>query len=90
MRNKPLNFRKVEGELIRAVRQELKKELQLKIRRKEIIMEVINNLTRYNKLWVALIGALVNILVAYFGGADWLNTTVALLTALGVYTVANK
>lgn len=46
---------------------------------------------RYNKLWVALAGALVVGLSSYFGpDAQWVQTVIAVLTALGVYAAPNK
>lgn len=49
-------------------------------------------MTKYNKFLVAIAGAVVAGLFAYFGSdvPAWVNTLVAVLTALGVYGVPNK
>lgn len=47
------------------------------------------NLSKYNKLWVALVGTIVQLLTIYFGDAQWLPVIVAFLTAVGVYQVKN-
>lgn len=50
----------------------------------------INWAKQYNKLWIAVLGASVSIASLYFGTEQWFTITINLLTALGVYTVANK
>ena len=50
----------------------------------------IASLAKYNKLWIALLGAVVNLLVVYFAGAEWVNILVSFLTAIGVYSVRNE
>lgn len=50
----------------------------------------MKNLAKYNKLWVALVGAGVQLLTIYFGSAEWLPVVVAFLTAAGVYQVKNE
>ncbi len=48
------------------------------------------NLSRYNKLWVALVGAVVTALVTYYGKNQAVQSLVPFLTAIGVYTTPNK
>lgn len=45
---------------------------------------------KYNKLIVALVGAAVAGLNVYYNSPDWVTMLVPVLTALGVYQVANK
>lgn len=47
------------------------------------------NLGRFNKLWIALLGAVVTVLVGYFENVEWLQNLVPFLTALGVYQTRN-
>lgn len=49
-------------------------------------------MSKYNKAWVALIGVLVTWAAAYAPASysHWLQLLVGLLTALGVYQVANS
>lgn len=48
------------------------------------------NLGKYNKLWLALIGALVAFLIQFYGADNSIVTlVVGLLTALGVYAAPN-
>jgi len=47
-------------------------------------------LQKYNKLFVALVGAGVQLLGIYYGSAEWFPVVVAFVTAAGVYQVANK
>lgn len=49
-----------------------------------------NLLARYNKLWVALLGAIVTVFVQMYGSNAKVQVVVAVLTALGVYTTPNK
>lgn len=46
---------------------------------------------KYSKFIVAIVGAVVAGLFAYFGNdvPTWVNTFIAVLTALGVYQVPN-
>lgn len=49
------------------------------------------NLGKYNKLWVALIGAGVAVLTRHFGGDNSFVLDIeALLTAAGVWAAPNK
>lgn len=48
------------------------------------------NLSKYNKLWLALAGATVQLALAYFPTEPWVPVLAAFLTALGVYQVENK
>lgn len=48
-------------------------------------------MTKYNKFIVAIVGAVVAGLYSYYGAGNQLvQTVVAVVTALGVYTVPNK
>lgn len=44
---------------------------------------------QYNKLWIALLGAIVTTLTVYFPSEQWVTMLVTFLTALGVYSVPN-
>ena len=45
----------------------------------------------YSKLYVALAGAVVQVLTNWLGSANvWTVTAIALLTALGVYAAPNR
>lgn len=50
------------------------------------------NLGKYNKLIVAVIGGAVQLASLYYGQdtPSWINTLIAIATALGVYQVPNK
>ncbi len=52
--------------------------------------DIVNNPDKYAKLYVALGGAVLNLLLEYFPDAKWLQPIVALLTAYGVFQVPNK
>lgn len=45
---------------------------------------------QYNKLWIALIGAGVQLVSIYFPTAEWVPVLIAFLTAIGVFQVPNK
>lgn len=47
-------------------------------------------LARYNKFWIALLGAVLTVVVQHFGDQSAVQVVVAILTALGVYQVPNK
>ena len=51
----------------------------------------MKNLTKYNKFWVAGIGAIISGLLLYYGTTtpDWVNLIVLVATALGVYATPN-
>lgn len=52
---------------------------------------MLQKLAKYNKLWVALIGAIVTFVGQYYGvNNEVYRVAVPLLTALGVYAVPNK
>lgn len=48
------------------------------------------NLSKYNKLWIALAGAGVQLVLTYFPTEPWVPILIAFLTAVGVYQVPNK
>ncbi len=48
------------------------------------------NLSKYNKLWIALAGAAVQLLTVYFPTEPWVPIVIAFLTAVGVYTAKNQ
>lgn len=50
----------------------------------------MKKLASYNKLIVALIGAIVTVVVQFYGGNNVVQIVVSVLTALGVYQVPNK
>lgn len=50
----------------------------------------MDNLGKYNKLWVALVGAVVIIAIRHFGADNmYVLDLISLLTAAGVYQVPN-
>jgi type IV secretory pathway VirB2 component (pilin) len=51
-----------------------------------------NNMGKYNKFIVAIVGGVVSGLNLYFGDGnpEWVGMLVAIVTALGVYQVPNK
>lgn len=51
---------------------------------------MLKKLAPYNKLIVALVGAVVTVLVQFYGNNAALQVVVAVLTAAGVYQVRNK
>ena len=55
-------------------------------------MREINNMGKYNKFIVAIVGGAVSGLNIYFGDTspEWLNAVILVVTALGVYQVPNK
>lgn len=52
----------------------------------------MENLSKYNKFIVAVVGFAVIAVTSYYGDTQpqWLEPLIALLTSLGVYQVANK
>lgn len=44
---------------------------------------------KYNKLWIALAGAIITVLVDYFGNHELVAQLIPFLTALGVYRTPN-
>lgn len=53
-------------------------------------MDLFKNPGSYAKFYVALTGAFVALLTAYFGDAQWLPILVSFLTAIGVYVKENN
>ncbi len=53
-------------------------------------MNILNKLAPYNKFLVALLGAVVTVVVQFFGDNQLVGVVVAVLTALGVYQVPNR
>lgn len=51
---------------------------------------MINKLAPYNKLLVALLGAIVTVVVQFYGTSELVQVVVSVLTALGVYQVPNS
>lgn len=49
----------------------------------------MKDLQKYNKFWIALVGAVATILVQQYGENEWVQALLPLLTALGVYQVRN-
>lgn len=47
-------------------------------------------MSKYNKLLVALVGAVVTVLVNYYSDNALIQNLIPFLTALGVYQVRNK
>lgn len=50
----------------------------------------MNELQKYNKFIVAIVGAVVSYLVAHYGAQDWVNAVVLAATAIGVYSIPNQ
>lgn len=46
--------------------------------------------TKYDKLLVALLGAVVTVVETQYSTSHWVQVAVAVLTALGVYSTPNK
>jgi FtsH-binding integral membrane protein len=51
---------------------------------------MFKKLAPYNKLIVALLGAVITVVVQYYGKNQVVQLAVSLLTALGVYVAPNK
>lgn len=51
---------------------------------------MLAKLAKYNKLVVALVGAVVTVLLNQYSDVEWLQALVPFLTAAGVYQVANR
>lgn len=50
----------------------------------------INWTKQYNKLWIALLGAILTTLTVYFPSEQWVTLIVTFLTAAGVYAAPNR
>ena len=50
---------------------------------------MLEKLKPYNKFLIALLGAVVTVVVQHYGDSNIVQIVVAILTALGVYTVPN-
>jgi len=50
----------------------------------------INWAKQYNKLWIALLGAVLTTLSVQLPGNDWVTLVITFTTALGVYIAPNK
>lgn len=53
-------------------------------------MNIIDTLKPYNKFLIALLGAILTVVVQYYGDNTYVVMVTSLLTALGVYQVPNK
>ena len=53
-------------------------------------MNFINWAKQYNKLWIALLGAVLTVLSVYFPSAQWVTILITFATAFGVYAAPNK
>jgi uncharacterized membrane protein len=53
-------------------------------------MQFINWAKQYNKLWIALLGAILTVLTVYLPTSQWVTVLVTFVTALGVYAAPNK
>lgn len=54
-------------------------------------MTLLNHpLAKYNKLLVALVGAVATVLVQEYANSEWVQAALPFLTALGVYSAPNK
>lgn len=51
---------------------------------------MLDKLAKYNKLWVALLGAAVTTAMQFYPTNKWVMIVVVFATALGVYQVPNK
>lgn len=49
----------------------------------------MNKLAPYRKFLIALLGAVVTVVVQFYGDSSYVQIAVSLLTALGVYQVRN-
>jgi len=49
----------------------------------------INWAKQYNKLWIALLGAVLTTLSVQFPGNDWVTLVITFATAAGVYALPN-
>lgn len=47
-------------------------------------------MSKYNKFFVALLGALATVAIQFYGTNQYVQIAVALLTAIGVHQVPNK
>jgi len=50
----------------------------------------LSKLFKYNKLWVALLGAVATVLLQFYGTNPKVQMLVSVLTALGVYQAKNQ
>ena len=83
---KPPTFRKIEGELIKEIRKQVKKDVQYKLeRRKEIIMNIYEQATAYIRTYSPMVAGAIIGLVAKWGLNldDAQAPLTALLTVLG-------
>lgn len=53
-------------------------------------MNIINDFKPYNKFLLALLVAVINVIVQFYGTNQYVQTAVPFLTALGVFAVPNK
>lgn len=51
---------------------------------------MLKKLQPYNKLLVALLGAVLTVIVQFYGGNQYVQIVVTLLSAAGVYAAPNK
>lgn len=51
---------------------------------------MLRKLAPYNKLLIALLGAIVTVIVQFYGSSEYVQIAVSILTALGVYQVPNR
>lgn len=52
-------------------------------------MSFINWVKQYNKLWIALLGAVLTTLSIYLPNAQWVTLVITFATALGVFVAPN-
>lgn len=53
-------------------------------------MTIINDFKPYNKFLIALLGAVLNVVVLFYGNNPYVSVAVGFLTAVGVHQVPNK
>lgn len=53
-------------------------------------MNIVNDLKPYNKFLVALAGAILNVVVLFYGNNPYVSAALSLLTAVGVHLTPNK
>lgn len=51
---------------------------------------MLETLKPYSKFIIALLGAVLTVVVQFYGDSNYVQIVVAILTALGVYQVPNK
>lgn len=79
------DFRTVERQVLKIIAQ-----ARANRKKNSIMQKFINWFTKYNKLWVALLGAIVTTLTVYFPSSQWITLIVTFLTAAGVYAAPNR